>query len=436
MQYAYSIGCKYASGLPYHAGDDFMANVKSAANIYGGISGITSYYSTEPTYSYMRGNNSNGARKIASYIVFLNGHSHPELLTVASSDTNDHRTGVYAGNDTTMNIEQRNYTFAGLSSTNMSTCGLIIFAGCSTGAWPEDPRFNNTTNLPKRSVERGARVAVGFRNTISTRVSLGANWLNKFNTCIKEGYGIDGAITAACAAYPNSNLSSCAMAEGKVYDPILPINRATFADIDLKNQYYTIQANNIEIKKIQKDIHNENLSSYTKEFDSIIQKIKEQDSTFDIKDYRVTYNIVNEEQGFSHIYFTKYINDEIETNQVYLTVIKNGKIDNIILAGVTKENLRSVKNDIGALLESKINKFEQKKLNKIQENNTTGIDLNNIKIQDNKAIDKNSVGNNIEEVKEKYLYDYNTNELTYTMQFIQKCELGTTSSNEIEIEIE
>lgn len=52
---AYSVGTKWPAGT-YGAGSDFATNVKNAANAYGKLSGYSSYYNTNPTYSYMKGN--------------------------------------------------------------------------------------------------------------------------------------------------------------------------------------------------------------------------------------------------------------------------------------------------------------------------------------------------------------------------------------------
>lgn len=430
-QYAYSIGCQYPSDAPAHAGDNFNTNIKNAANIYAQISGVKSYYNNEPTYSYLTGNNPNGKRRIASYICFVNGHANAGMMLFAAHNSSAYRTGIYIGNDNTIASEAgAQYTLAGLSNTNMSTTRMIVFAGCDTGAWPNTSDNPYSTNLPSKAVDRGATSAVGFRRTITTRIGDGPNWLNKFNTCIKNGYGIDGAITAACVAYPNWDMSNCAMASGDIYATIVPVKTvATFAESDLKNQYYTIDSAGLENIYADTNMVNEDLSKHINEFSDIIQKIKEKDSTFDVSDYKVTYNEINAEQGFAHIFFTKYIDGKIETNKVYLTVIKNGKIEDIILAGIPKANLKATSTDINNLT-SKIKQFENNKINKITSASTN---LKNITLQNDGKINQNSISESTESVEEKYYYDYNTNELKYIIKYVEKCELNTRTSTISEV---
>lgn len=362
---------------------------------------------------------------------FFNGHARADLIVSESRNSADYKTGIYIGNDTVVD----GITAAGLASTNMSSNKLIVFAGCKTGAWPHTENNKGDTNLPMRAVQRGSTAAVGFRKGVETRVNNGPNWLNTFNTSIKNGYGVDGAITAACMAYPNSSLSSCAMAEGNIYSVTVPVRMATFAESDLKSQYYTIKNEHIEIEDISEKIENEELTKYATKFNDIIEKIKETDATFDVNDYKVTYNQINKENGFAHLFFTKYINQKIETNKVYLTVIKNGKVDEIILADITKDKMRTKEENVD-ILNNKIEQFEQNKLNKLKTVKNEEVDLQNIQLGQNKKIEKNSISNNVEEVEEKYFYDYNTKELKYIMLYIEKQESNTESGNGIELNVE
>ena len=377
----------------------------------------------------------NGKRRIANYICFTNGHSNGGTILFASRNSSAYRTGISIGNDnTTLTEAGAQYNLVGLSNTNMSSTRMIVFAGCNTGAWPNTTENPYSTNLPSRAVASGATSAVGFRNTVTTRFGDGPNWLNKFNTCIKNGYGIDGAITAACAAYPNCDMSPVAMAAGNIYATVVPVKTVgTFAESDLKNQYYTIDSTGLETVSIDTNITNENLSQHADEFSSIIQKIKEKDSTFEISNYKVTYNEINKEQGFAHIFFTEYIDGKIETNKVYLVVIKNGKIEDIILAGIPKSNLKA-QNKVDSVetdnLMNKIEKFENDRTNQIAHVDTK---FKNIKLQSDGQINSNSISENIESTEEKYYYDYNTNELKYIIKYVEKCEMDTKTSTITEV---
>lgn len=195
MQYAYSIGCKVGTGLD-DAGDDYTQNVLNAANAYGKLSNVTSYYSTEPTYSYLTGNNALGERRIASHIVFVNGHASSMLILVPAKNETNYRVGIWTGYD---GVTAAQYTFAGLESVDMSSCSLITFAGCCTG--------QGADSLTGVAYTRGARIAVGFNGDISSRSSQGRAWLKTYNTSLANGNSVYTSIINACNAYPNSDLS-------------------------------------------------------------------------------------------------------------------------------------------------------------------------------------------------------------------------------------
>ena len=172
-QYAYSIGCDHGSWAWLLGGyeGDFTDNVDYAATCYGMIGSITSSYKNyEPTYSYMRGNNPDGTRRIASKIVFLNGHANYDcLIHNHRNDDGDYATGVYIGNDYN---STSGYKYAGFGSTNMSTCDHISLVGCSTAS-------NGDYNITWKAVNKGANSALGFTDSIHSRSSAGETWLEK-----------------------------------------------------------------------------------------------------------------------------------------------------------------------------------------------------------------------------------------------------------------
>ena len=172
LSYGYSVGCKFASGIP-HAGDDFKTNVANAANAYGWISNLDSYYNYEPTYSYMSGKNDAGVNRLGgSKVFFINGHANPEVIICGSRNSSSYLTGVSIYNNGYTITESDNgltatYKTAGLNSRSMSGTSIITFAGCSTG--------KGTNNLVKKAVSKGAKVAVGFKGDVSTRDTNGKN---------------------------------------------------------------------------------------------------------------------------------------------------------------------------------------------------------------------------------------------------------------------
>ena len=115
-RYAYSVGSLWDSG------DDFTTNIKTAADIYGTISGYRSYYSTKPTFDYFMGKNAAGDRRVASDIVFLNGHGNVNGdAMLFQYDNYLCYVSIY-----TSNVYQNR---VGLKDIDMSSCGLITFAG-------------------------------------------------------------------------------------------------------------------------------------------------------------------------------------------------------------------------------------------------------------------------------------------------------------------
>lgn len=436
LQYAYSVGTFWGVNDERYGGD-FRTNVYNAANKYSQISGVSSYYNTEPDYTYMRGNNPIGQRRIGSYLVFLNGYGGPEFILAGSKDTTENRTGVFVKSDTAITFYKtgKTFTLAGLGSTNMSGTRLIVFAGCSTGAWPTSEA---PVNLPTKAVQQGADVAFGFRDPISSRVESGQAWLNAFNQALVNGYTVDGANVYACTQYPNSDLSTCSMAEGNYNLTIVPVTRATsMLQENIENEYkkFTVPKPNINVVIDEKNSENEKaLSECEDKYKEIIEIIRAQDNDFNIDEYKVSSNCVNKENGVSHIYFTKYINDNIRTNKVYLIKTNKNIVNDIIVAGIKKDNIKEEKKLDRAFIEEKISKFNNEKIetvnNKLECNNVKSIRL--LETTENLF----EFNDNIEDIEEYYYYDYNIGKLKYIMEYSEKFEFSTTDRTQIEIDIE
>ena len=158
--YAYSIGVNHGTTNSGLSGN-FVPNVKYANTCYGIINGIDSYYNDEPTVSYMKGNNPAGVRRIASRVVWLNGHaSNTTILFNHNNNGGSYDTGAYYGNDTSK--------YVGIKSTNMSGVDLISFVGCETA--------NGGSNLAFSAYSKGATTAVGFTGKIVSRSADGQGW--------------------------------------------------------------------------------------------------------------------------------------------------------------------------------------------------------------------------------------------------------------------
>ncbi len=289
-QYAYSIGTLLPNG------DDFTENVMEAAAIYGTISGFRSYYQTTPTYSYLTGNNANGVPRLASEIVFLNGHALYDMLELKYSG------GTYL---VTMGTNSASENKIGLQSLDMSSCKLISFVGCETAKY--------TTNLASTAVSRGAKSSIGFTEAIISRVFNGPDWLRVFNNRIASGYTVDEAIASACRAYPNDSLTRYVKRYGD--GSIIPAspNASTAALRNEDNALYHERTASKNVYALKNTDIKTILSS---------EKIT---NDFDSSNYRITYNTYAEEnnQKKAMAVAIYMINDEIETNAAYFLNYEN-----------------------------------------------------------------------------------------------------------------
>lgn len=171
-------------------------------------------------------------------------------------------------------------------------------------------------------------------------------------------------------------------------------------------------------------------------FKKVVEIIKNYDSSFDLKEYKVTYNLVNRNEGNGYIFFTYFINNMIETNKVYLVEIRNSKVENITLAGVKKTNTNNVLSISASKLSEKIFNFESEGKEKVLINKKHDIFNTQNVLTKEKKIDKSQLKENIEEFNEKYYYDYNTNKLSYMLTTYVETPNQTTTGEFVEVTIE
>lgn len=380
--YAYSIGVNHGttnSGLT----GDFTTNVKYANTCYGMIDGITSYYHTAPTVSYMQGNNPAGVRRIGSRVVWLNGHANNTTIVFNyNNNGGSYDTGVYYGSDTSK--------YAGIQSTNMSGVDLISFVGCETAA--------NTTNLASRAKDKGATTAVGFTGKIVSRSTDGQGWCRKYNDALALGHTISSAISYATSFYPNSNLPDYVKVYGSTTNRIASsggsVASVTSEDFASGTQIINVDMMYNDVGNIQ----NGKLKNYATDFTDIFNSIREYDSNFDVNDYEVSVNMYSEDGNSGIATFTYKIGD-IRTNKAYVATIEDGIITDIICNGVAVESRTASIED-----SQNVNSLEESLLKLVEEHKKSQYSTMSV-------VDDNIVGE-----EEQYIYDYNTNTLIY-----QKC---------------
>lgn len=368
--YAYSIGVNHGTTNSGLSGD-FTSNVLYANTCYGMISGISSYYSCMPTISYMKGNNPVGVRRIGSRVVFLNGHANNTMLVFNhNNEGGNYDTGVYYGSDTT--------NYAGLLSTNMSGVDLISFVGCSTGA--------GSTNLPSRAVSQGAKSAVGFTDSISSRTAVGQGWCQKYNDALANGYSIANSISYATSWYPTSNLGTYATIYGSSTNVI-----ASGGYVSSKRDFKELNTTDVEVSidgmEIINDIMADDLGdNYT----PLLDEIKDIEPTFDPNDYSAYVNIFSENDNNGMIVFRYMIDDKVETNYAFVASVTDGKVTSISRSFDEKPIV-----DENNIIE-KANKYSFSDSDR--ENYAKSLNISISEINDESGY---------------YFYDYNTGKLTY-----------------------
>lgn len=186
---------------------------------------------------------------------------------------------------------------------------------------------------------------------------------------------------------------------------------------EINKNFLAIDFSKIKLPTVTEEINNKKLSDYAWEFKDIIKAISLSDKNFNPNDYKVYYQNINNEKKISCLNFIYYINQKIETNKVYITDLIGSNVQSIILGGIKKENLINLeKIDLNGI-ESKIKVFEQNKseilLNKIPQMFTS----DDILKSDGK-INMESVDQKIQDLTERYYYNYNSNKLIYRLGYV------------------
>lgn len=433
---AFSVGSKYASTID-STQSDFTQNVINAAQGYYPHSTLTaSYYTNNPTYSYL-----NGTKVGGSKVFFINGHAGPTSIYTAAKDSTEYRTGLSLSstnpyNEVSQKFNNKTFKLVGIGNRSFAATNIITFAGCKTNFGP------NT--ITKTAHNNGAKVAIGFTKSITSRFYKGPDWLKKYNYSLGAGNSVNTAVKQAKTTYPNEDLTSYVSIVGdgnttigttnthslslsletvdesynetKLINPDIDMETYNEVRMDINELFQLVsdkKIDNIDFKSLN-NIVLEDLSKYKDIFKSVIDEISAFDNQFNINDYKVIYNLINEEEGFGFLNFYYYIDGKIETNKVYSADINNYEITGINLAGVRKININKIKNVNENELIEKINSFEQDKLQKI--NKATNLKLKNVKRSlKNNVINLENFNDDIEKVTEKYIYDYNDNTLKYNL---------------------
>ena len=380
-KYAYSIGVNHATTDSNEG--NFTSNVQYASTCYGMMSNFRSYYQTTPSSSYLCSEtNPNGVRKIASDVVFLNGHANATCMAFGENLGS----AIYYGYDTS----DSNYQYAGLKSIGtMDTVDLISFVVCKTA--------EGTTNLASVAYDEGATTVVGFTNSITSRYYDGPRWLERYNDHLANGYTVQEAVNYASAVYPNCDLSTYVKIYGNTSNTITSSARTSSMELQLDSFDISVDVSGIE--NVNKALASECASEG---FTGLVSQLEEIDSDFSVDDYKVTVNMYSDNQMDGMIMFTYYIGEDIATNKAYVVTVKDGIATEIIPSGVINTSTVATCN-YSAEEESLITAaslFEQQRL---EQGLPMTIESNNIP-EDSQLV----------ETRTQYYFDYTTNELSYS----------------------
>lgn len=358
--YAYGIGSEIDSTY------DYTINPTVAAAEYSRLQNVTAYQMYYATGTYVRGNNPNGNRRIASKLVFFNGHANYQRIFFNYHNDPLYMCGICTGNDKV----DGGYTFAGLASTDMSTCKLATFVGCDTGNDGESQRC-----LAEKAVYEGATTAVGWEGTIYSLSDTGKDWLCLYNANIGRGGTVTASVQVAINEYPNARMSN---------------NINIFGNASLSFTPRSVGDTQDAVKLEELDAVD--ITEYDNNY--ILDALEDYDSTIDLTNYKVTSHLYDKNNGNGYVAFTYFINGEICTNKSYICHIENNKLSYIHYT-----------------LEDEDTAVAYSLTNNLSENEIVSK-VNNHK---NSKVAKASAENlvTLEEYIEEYFYNYKKNKLFY-----------------------
>lgn len=254
---AYSMGGEF-----YKASDGWdWEDVKRSAYYFTQY-GKTSYYTYEPTYSYM-----SNVNRMNSDILYYSAHGCPYYLSYPTAGLTVNR-GTSNGTNT-----------IGLSSLSFSNTQLIIFDACSTAASTGD----GTSNMCQKALSRGAQCVLGWYEDITTD---SLQWLTNFYYYLKT-HTIAQSITYA----DSFTYTDTALKKHRVYgSSSISFTSSAGSSGAVSAQAQTADAADERIRTItpiEQTQENLNLALLS-------AKIREKNPAFDVNAYTVVVSGTNE----------------------------------------------------------------------------------------------------------------------------------------------
>ena len=360
---AFSVGTDYG----WHE-INTTSDAKTAATQYW-IAGYSSFYSVQPTVDILRGNFSNGTKRLSSNILFLSGHSNRTAMYFDyNGNGGSYKTGVYY----LQNTNQDGYELAGLvGNCNRESVILATFAGCNT-ANKSESEYNLCHIITKNL---WAQAAVGWYSEVDD--SANRKFCEAYNKALANGYGLLDAIYYGLSAYtydPATNISNIGLYADNSGLVIKKSARSLLTNDDSKLK----SLNYIDISSMtDRTFDKENM-------DNIYNFIKNFNPDFDVNNYDIKIsNICDNNYAITlTLRVGKYI-----TNSVYNVFIKDNYISYIVDNSIPLNN--NEKESLKKESENILKTNEYKKIAK-----------NNILNKNNGVVSNQNV---------TYYYDINTN---------------------------
>lgn len=281
-------GRAYSIGGEFHNGDD----VRSACD-YFGLCGYSSWYSTNPTYSYL-----NSSYVLNSDILYFSAHGNQDYIQLLNNVYLHDGYGAY-GNA----IDIRNFS---LSNTK-----LVIYDACLTASNGDGSGINLCTTTR----DRGANAVLGWKVIIG--VTPAFEWQKRFQNRLALGHTITNAVAYADQfSYSDNSVKSHTLYGNG--NQVIKKSRAA-ASASLQEEFP--EQRQIVISPLQ--------ATYaTLQYDLVAQALAEQIPGFDASDYRVECTPTSEDGRDFVIDYTKKAGEFI-TDSGYTVIFQNGRADRV-----------------------------------------------------------------------------------------------------------
>lgn len=281
------------SGLAYSIGGEFHngADVRKACD-YWALCGYKSYYTCEPTYSYV-----SNANYLNSSIVYFSAHGNQDAIfllnNIAVSDG-------YGGWGQIVNIN--NYT---LSNTK-----LVVYDACSTASNSDGTGIN----LCSTTLNRGADAVLGWTDTIG--VDDAFKWQKRFQNHLALGYTINASIKQA-DRYNDYNNNVNIKSHRLYGNGAVPIKRSRSI------------INGTDVRPRSLEFKNIELFYNNIDFKALENEIKKCNATFSIDDYNITITSTSSTNKNFVIDLQMIFNGAI-TNSGYTIIVENNVVTDIV----------------------------------------------------------------------------------------------------------